>query len=137
MSIVSYFKSKLKKDKCGTEDNPIPIYFHAVTRKENVAFQISVIVTKENKELVQEALAAVGSSFPAREGDTVRIDYSFVIDYLNGINKKFDTIMELLERKDTILESVSLSELNHGKVLIYEMLSRIDKIQRKLVKRVR
>jgi len=135
MRIIKYLKSKFKKDKLGTV--PIPVYFHTVTREEKLTIHVAAAITEKNRDYLQSKLVALGSTQCLRDVHSVEFIYRFDIQYLDGVNSRFESLIELLERKDVVVESASLSELNHGKALIYEMLSAISKVQMKLLKRER
>ena len=134
MGLIKFLKSKFSKNKL--RSSSFPVSFHQATRSEKVGILILVDITKGNKAFLQEVIAALNISPKCMtEGDILQIDYSFGIEYLDGINKKFDLIMDLISRKDVKVESILYAELNHGKILIQEILNKMDKISLNVSKR--
>jgi hypothetical protein len=101
--------------------------FGEVTRRENVNIKITALVTKKNRRFL-ENVEKLFKLPHAIIGDVYKIDYNFNLDYLDDINKRFDAIISLMARKDVKIEKISYSELNHGKILIQELLNKLNKM---------
>jgi hypothetical protein len=98
------------------------------TRTEDVDLSLSAIITKENiKFLTKQAkILGVGNAFT--KGDQLNISYFFRIDYLSDIDRRLTAILAITKRKDIQITLASVVALNHSKILINEILRKMEEL---------
>jgi hypothetical protein len=97
-----------------------------VTREEKVTITLQASVTKASKRMLTAQLKVLGQPLVVKEGDTVAVSYDFAIDYLDGIDKRFQAIFKLLESGHVDIKSVNYRELKHGRILLQDLLRKMD-----------
>ncbi|MHC4705019.1 MAG: hypothetical protein ACYTFQ_31100 [Planctomycetota bacterium] len=61
------------------------------------------------------------------EGDTLKLTYNFYCDYHGDIVKKLTAVKEFCS-DPAIVHKASCSELEEGRVLVYEVLKKLDEV---------
>lgn len=99
----------------------------SVSREEKVSINLFASVTEDSLPFLSTQMELLKQKVrPLRDGDTVQIKYDFDLDYMNGIDKRFEVICNLLQSDSVQIKSVSYSELNHGRILLQDLLNKID-----------
>lgn len=126
--------NKIFGKKVKPEFVPISAVFAEVTRQERINIKLSTEVTKKNQRFLQGVAEIFSIRHQATVGDTYEVDYSFDIDYLNGVNERLHTVLNMIDRKDVVIERVSLAEVTTGICLIKELFDKLVILQDKIPK---
>ena len=98
------------------------------TRKETVKISVEVLADKENLVYLQGLKDTFKLASCVEVDDIFSLDYTFDVSYLNGINRRFELLLDLLNQKNADVKKVSYVELAHGKILLQEILNKIEAV---------
>lgn len=103
--------------------------FAAKTREEEVQ-----IIMKLNKEAFDKHEKAVRALCPdletdLKDGDDLRVDYKFFIQYFGSVEEKLKVVGELCSDSAVIIEA-DCAMLEEGKILCYRILKQLDNVIR-------
>lgn len=66
-------------------------------------------------------------------GTTVEVKYNFDCEYYGGCAEALDGILELT-KDESVVSTVSLKELAHGKSLMVDLVKKIEKLEKRIKK---
>jgi len=100
-----------------------------VTRQEKVV--IKMTLDKATYDRQQTAVEALGAQHFVNEGDTLHVTYTFMADYIGDIVKKLTAVEAICDDPAVIIDA-DVAEVRHGRMLVYEVLKKLDRISKKL-----
>jgi len=95
------------------------------TKTESV--KITMKLAKEAADKHEQAVKLLAPNFAKQlmSGDTLNVSYSFCIDYFGNVERRLTAVQELCS--DTaVVTQASCEELEEGRLLVYEVLSKLD-----------
>lgn len=97
-----------------------------VSRQEKLQLRLTLDKSAEVKHKADVDLL-VPNRATVNEGDTLYVDYTFFVSYFDDTARKLEAVNRLV-RSPGIVVSGSLEELIHGRCLIREVLSQLDRL---------
>lgn len=97
------------------------------TRTEKVIFKLQL--DKEQADKNKDALEVFGN-YLLQDGDILKLNYVFNIDYINGIEENFDALIKLSD--NGVIVSADMKELLHGRSLLLELLKKLQTLMGKV-----
>ncbi|MHC4371756.1 MAG: hypothetical protein ACYSW8_29425 [Planctomycetota bacterium] len=65
-----------------------------------------------------------------KSGDLVKVDYSVLIKYFGNTVKGLNAVNEICANHPEVVKGVEYEELERGRVLIHEVLTRLDQLMK-------
>lgn len=105
--------------------------FGEIRRSERISITASLLVTDENKKYIHNLAQEVDFKYlkNAQCDDIASITYNFNLEYIGGIEKRFEKIIEFLNKENSKIVSVDYRELTEGKSLFLRVIKRIEELQ--------
>jgi hypothetical protein len=100
-------------------------------RTERVQIKFELDKTRIDKFKSEIDLLTKGQMLPTGQDDTLKLTYSFGVDYFGNIVAAFKAIRTLLSDRWVVRE-VAINELKHGESVLVELLDEIRKVQASL-----
>jgi len=104
-----------------------------MSREEKITINIKLDISDNNRDIINKSINILENQSEIsllKSGHEVSIDYIFSIDYLNGINKRFEAILNIMNLEDIKIE-IGYKELKYGKILLKNLLDKIDILEGK------
>lgn len=100
-------------------------------RTEKLEIKLELDKTRADKFKSEVDLLTEGMVPLVDEGDTLKVTYTFSVDYFGNIVKGLQAVRALLSDR-WVVRDVNINELKHGESLIVELLDELRKVQASL-----
>ena len=105
--------------------------FATLVKREKI--EILMEVDTPTVERLREAIEVlVKVPDPMGEGDNLKITYSFYIDYYGKIVKALTAVETIIDDPETVISQVDCEMLEEGRILVFEVLRKLDDVIRKV-----